>query len=312
MSSIADGPDGALELGIATRLLHNAKEEARRAEELGFDYLLTGEHIMFHGATTNTLISLAAAAGATERIKLMSGIVLAPLYPAALLAKQASVLDVVSGGRFSLGVGVGGEFPKEFDAIGVPVSERGVRTNEMLQVLDLLLREKDVSFDGRFTTLDGVSISPRGLQKPRLPFWVAGRQEVAMKRVARYADGWLPYMYTPEMLADSVAKIEQFTEEAGREPGSVRIGLYIFACVHEDRATALELANTQLSRQYNQDFSKLVEKYTIAGDPDDCAARVAEYVEAGATAVMLGQGCPPDHVDTNIELLGQAVAPRCR
>ena len=134
-----------IEFGISLRLLHGAKDEARNAESLGYDYLLTGEHIMFHGPTANNMVSLAAAAGATERIKLMSGIVLVPLYPAALLAKQVGVLDVVSEGRFSLGVGVGGEFPKEFDAVGVPVKERGARTNEALEVLDLLLREKDVS-----------------------------------------------------------------------------------------------------------------------------------------------------------------------
>ncbi|MCP4227720.1 MAG: LLM class flavin-dependent oxidoreductase, partial [Actinomycetia bacterium] len=218
----------ALEFGIAARLLRNTKEEAQRAETLGYDYLLTGEHIMFHGGTTNAMISLAAAAGATERIKLMSGIVLAPLYPAALLAKQASVLDAVSEGRFTLGIGVGGEFPKEFEAVGVPVTERGARTDEALEVLDKLLTERDVVFDGRFTTLDGVTISPPPVQKPRMPFWVAGRKEVAMKRVARFAEGWLPYMYTPEMLADSVTKIEQYTAEADRPPGSVRTGLYIF------------------------------------------------------------------------------------
>jgi len=301
-----------LEFGIALRLLHNAKAEARRAEKLGFDYLLTGEHIMFHGATANNLVSLAAAAGATDHIKLMSGIVLVPLYPAALLAKQAAVLDVVSDGRFTLGIGVGGEFPKEFEAVGVPVSERGARTNEALEVIDKLLTERDVVFDGRFTTLGGVTISPAPVQKPRLPFWVAGRKEVAMKRVARYGEGWMPYMYTPEMLADSVEKIETFTAEAGRAPGSVRTGLYIFSCVHEDRDTALEMANTQLSRQYNQDFSRMVEKYTIAGNPEDCAARVAEYVEAGASAIMFSHGCPPDYTETNTTLLAEAVLPLCR
>ena len=178
--------DDTIEFGISLRLLSGAKQEAKRAEDLGYDYLLTGEHVMFHGPVANNLVSLAAAAGATERIKLMSGIVLVPLYPAALLAKQVSVLDVVSDGRFSLGIGVGGEFPKEFEAVGVPVKERGARTDEGLQVLDLLLTQKDVHFDGRFTKLDGVSLAPRGVQKPRVPFWVAGRKDVAMRRAARY------------------------------------------------------------------------------------------------------------------------------
>jgi probable F420-dependent oxidoreductase len=304
--------DEPIEFGISLRLLFGAKEEARRAEELGYDYLLTGEHLMFHVPTANNLVSLAAAAGATDRIKLMSGIVLVPLYPAALLAKQVAVLDVVSGGRFSLGVGVGGEFPKEFDAVGVPVKERGARTDEALRVLDLLLTQKDVHFDGRFTKLDGVSISPRGVQTPRLPFWVAGRKDVAMRRAARHAEGWLPYMYTPEMLDESMTKIAGFTEDAGRPAGTVKGGLFIFSCVHEDRATALDLANQQLSRQYNQDFSKLVDKYTIAGSPDDCIARIQQYIDAGARTIMFSQGCPPDYVEENTRLLAETVIPAFR
>jgi probable F420-dependent oxidoreductase len=301
-----------IEFGISLRLLRGAKAEARNAEALGYDILLTGEHIMFHGPVANNLVSLAAAAGATEHIKLMSGIVLVPLYPAALLAKQVAVLDVVSDGRFSLGIGVGGEFPKEFDAVGVPVGERGARTNEALEVIDLLLREKDVVFDGKFTKLDGVSISPRGVQKPRVPFWVAGRKDVAMKRAARLAEGWLPYMYTPEMLGESMEKIAHFTDEAGRPEGTVKGGLFIFTCVHEDRETALELANKQLSKQYNQDFSKMVEKYTIAGSPEDCIARVQQYIDAGARTIVFSQGCPPDYVDQNITAIAEGILPAFR
>ncbi len=298
-----------MEFGIALKLLHDAKAEARRAEELGFDYLSTGEHISFHIATSNNIVALAAAAGATERIKLMSGIVLVPLYPPALLAKQVAMLDVVSGGRFSLGIGVGGEFPREFEAVGVPVGERGARTNEALEIINLLLTQKNVSFDGRFTTLNDITISPSPVQKPRVPIWVAGRKDVAMKRVATYGDGWLPYMYTPEMLADSMTKIRDFSVAAGRAPDAVSGGLYIFTCVHESRERALELANQQLSKQYNQDFTKLVHKYTISGSPDDCIEQINAYRQAGAETIIFGQGCPPDYVEANTRLIGEAILP---
>ena len=304
--------DDSIEFGISVRLLWGAKEEAQRAEALGYDYLLTGEHVMFHTPTANNMVSLAAAAGATERIRLMSGIVLVPLYPAALLAKQVAVLDVVSNGRFSLGIGVGGEFPKEFDAVGVPVKERGARTDEALEVIHRLLTEKDVHFDGRFTQLDGVSISPRGVQEPRVPFWVAGRKDVAMRRAARHGDGWLPYMYTPEMLAASMEKIAGFTGEAGRPAGSVKGGLFIFTCVHEDRETALDLANQQLSKQYNQDFSALVEKYTLAGSPADCQARCASTSTPAPGRSCLAQGCPADYVEENTRLIAEEVVPAFR
>lgn len=299
------------EFGIALKLLHDAKQEARTAEALGYDYLATGEHISFYVPTANNLVSLAAAAGATERIKLMSGIVLIPLYPAALLAKQVAMLDVVSGGRFSLGIGVGGENPDEFEAVGVPVTERGARTNEALEVLGLLLSESGVSFDGRFTTLNNITIAPKPIQRP-LPVWVAGRKDVAMRRAAKYATGWIPYMYTPTMLAESMDKIATMTAEAGRPEDSVEGGLYIFTCVHEDRSTALELANTQLSKQYNQDFTKLVSKYTISGSPEDCIEQVQAYVDAGAKTIIFAQGCPPDYVDENTRLIAEAVIPAFR
>lgn len=300
------------EFGIALGLLRGAKAEAKRAEALGFDYLATGEHIMFHGPTANNMVSLAAAAGATERIKLMSGIVLVPLYPPPLLAKQVAVLDVVSDGRFTLGVGVGGEFPKEFDAVNVPVSERGARTDEALQVIDKLLTETDVSFEGRFTTLDGVTIAPRGVQKPRVPIWVAGRKDAAMRRAGRFGEGWMPYMYTPQMLAESLDKVAAFTEEAGRPEGTVSGGLYVFTCVHPDRDTALEMANRQLSRQYNQDFSSLVGKYAIAGTPEDCQERIQQYLDAGAATIMFSNGCPPDYAEENVAALAEAVVPAFR
>jgi len=287
--------------------MHDTKVEAKVAEDLGFDYLVTGEHISFHIATSNNMVALAAAAGATERIKLMSGIVLVPLYPPALLAKQVAMLDVVSGGRFSLGVGVGGEFPREFEAVGVPVEERGARTNEALEVINLLLTQNNVSFDGRFTTLNDITIAPKPMQKPSVPVWVAGRKDVAMKRVARHGDGWLPYMYTPEMLADSMAKISEFSVEAGRPADAVSGGLFIFTCVHESRERALEMANEQLSKQYNQDFTKLVSKYTISGSPDDCIEQINAYREAGAETIIFAQGCPPEYAEANTQLIADTI-----
>jgi len=295
------------QFGLAEGLLDNTVAAARQAEDLGFDYLSTGEHLMFHGAVPNGLISLAAAAGATERIKLFSSITLVPLYPPALLAKQVAMLDIVSNGRFSFGVGVGGEFPKEFDAVGVPVTERGARTNEALEVITRLLTERDVTFDGRFTSLDGVTISPPPVQKPRPPIWVSGRQDAAIRRAARYGDGWMPYLYTPEKLAESMTKVVDMAGEYDRPADAVEGGIYLFTCVNEDRDRALDLANQQLSRQYNQDFSKLVGKYALAGSPEDCIDRLNQYIEAGARTIILAHGCPKDYVDENRVAMAEGI-----
>jgi probable F420-dependent oxidoreductase len=301
----------AMEFGIQLHRMDDIAGSARRCEELGYDYVSTGEHVFFHVPTPNAFISLAVAAGATERIRLMSTITLAPLYPAALLAKLAASLDVASEGRFTLGIGIGGEYAREFEACGVPVAERGPRTDEALEVMERLFTGERVDFDGRFTTLRGVALMPAPVQQPRLPVWVAGRGEGAWRRAARYADGWLPYMYTPEMVADSAARIGAMRSEAGRS-GPVTTGAFLFFAVHEDGATAVDMVNARLSKQYNQDFTRLVPKYAVAGAPDDCIARLRDFVDAGVTTFVLAPACPVSYTDTAIDLMSSAVLPALR
>ena len=261
--------------------------------------------MFFHGPTTNGLITLAGAAAATTRIRLMTSITLIPLYPAAVLAKQIATLDRLSGGRFNLGVGVGGEYPKEFEACGVPGNQRGPRTDESLDVMIRLWTEDNVTYDGRFNKLSGVTLIPKPIQKPP-PIWVSGRSDGAMKRTARFAQGWIPYMYTPEMLQKSVDKITGYSES---RDSPVNPGIYLFFAVHEDPKRALKMCSEKLSKQYNQDFSKLVGKYALSGTPDQCIARLNEYVESGAKTVILSSACPPDYMEENQRLLAKTVLP---
>ena len=205
-----------VEFGIGLPRLDSIAESAQRAEALGYDFLSTGEHVFFHGPIGNGLISLAAAAGATTRIKLMSSITLVPLYPAALLTKLVTSLDVVSSGRFNLGVGVGGEFAREFEACGVPVEERGARTNESLELMLRLWAEDDVRFQGRFNTLSGVTLEPKPTQQPHPPIWISGRSQAAMRRCARQASGWHGLGLEPEGVADAWTNLRVALDEAGR------------------------------------------------------------------------------------------------
>ena len=218
-----------------------------------------------------------------------------------MLAKQVATLATISGNRFNLGVGVGGEFAKEFEACGVPVNERGARTNEALEVMQQLWTEDNVEFNGRYTTLPGLTLEP----KPgNIPIWISGRSDAALKRCANYGSGWLPYMYTPDMLSDSIKKISSY--RAPEKP-EIDPGLFIFCSVHPDRDTALQMASDRLSKQYNQDFSQLVGKYAIAGNPDDCIARIQEYIDAGATTIIFNSACPQHHVIENERLLAAEV-----
>jgi probable F420-dependent oxidoreductase len=304
--------DTRIEFGTALRSPYEVTRLARQIEDLGFDIVGCGEHVSFYGDSANGFVSLSVAAGATERVKLMSTITLVPLYPPALLAKMGAALDVASGGRFTLGVGVGGEFPNEFEACGIPIKQRGSRTDDALEVITRTWTETDVTYDGRYTKLNNFSLKPLPIQKPRPPIWVSGRTDAAMKRAAKYGNGWLPYMFTPEHLAESITKIRGFGEELGQDMSDFTFAVYIFTAVHEDNDTAVKYATDRLSKQYNQDFSKLVHKYALAGDPASCQKRLQEYIDAGATSVFVSSACPDDYIDRNLEMIAKEVMPAFR
>jgi probable F420-dependent oxidoreductase len=298
-----------IEFGATLSSLKGIAEFARRAEALGYDYLGCGEHMMFHGPIGNSLIGLSVASGVTHSIKLMSSVVLLPLYAPMVLAKLTSVLDVASGGRYHMGIGIGGEFPREFEACGVAVKERASRANEALEVITRLWTSPDVTFEGRYSRFARVALSPRPVQQPHPPIWVAGRKHGAMLRAAKYGDGWLPYMYTPEMLHESIGKIRELRKEVGREGEEIRAGLFIFASIGPNRDEAMRQAAQALGRNYAQDFSRIVEKYTLCGTPADCRKRLKEYVDAGMRTAMITWACEAEAVGENLRAFAEEVAP---
>lgn len=296
------------EFGVTLQSGADPAAFARLAEDAGFDYLACGEHLVFHGPTTNAFVSLAFAAGVTERIKLVSAVTLLPLYQPTVAAKLAASLDVVSGGRFTLGVGIGGEFPLEFEAAGVPVESRGARTDEAFEVIDRLLTSTDVSFDGRFTRFSGVTLAPR--PKRRIPFWVAGRRPAALRRAASWGDAWLPYLRTPEQVAEGRAAIDGYARAAGTPGWTGRTALFAFTTVDRDGDRARELAAERVGRTYRQDFSSLAAKYLVAGTPAECVARLREYLAVGVDVVIFRIACPRAEADTMLRLLAEEVVPQ--
>jgi probable F420-dependent oxidoreductase len=285
---------------------------ARLIEEVGFDAVSAGEHVAFHNPVPSAFINLAHVAGIAPKLRLLSGITLVPLYPAALLAKQAAMLDYISGGRFDFGVGVGGEYPPEFEAVGVPRNERGARTDEALEVLIKLWSGEDVEFEGRFTRLPGVRIAPRPVQRPHPPIWVAGRSEAAMRRAGRFGNFWMPYMYTPEQLAESIVKVREAAEAAGRDPDAVRSVTNCFIAVGKDGEKARRTATETVSGVYKQDFSGHRSRYLIAGTPEQCADQLAEHFDAGSTGAVFSLACGSDQAIDVIRMTGEEVLPLVR
>jgi probable F420-dependent oxidoreductase len=275
------------DLRFGVNLYPHQWREVPRVEELGYDSAWTSEHIFFYFPTFDALTALAAAAAITSRIRLGTAVLLLPLRPAALAAKEITSVDVISGGRLTVGIGVGGEYPKEFEAVGVPVNQRGARTNEAIRVLRKLWTEDDVTFDGRFTKLDGVTLQPKPLQRGGPPLWIAGRSRAAIQRAGRLGDGYLPYLFSPDRYRDSLAQVRQAAEDAGRDPAAIEPGLYQFICLADSYEEAKGIAAADLSRRYNQPFENIVDQYVVMGTAEDCAARLADFAEAGARHFLL-------------------------
>jgi len=289
-----------------------AAAEARAAEDAGYDGVATGEHLFFHGPVANGFITLAAAAGATTRIRLLSSLTVLPLYPAALAAKLATTLDQVSGGRFDMGVGVGGEYPPEFVAAGADVTQRGARTDEALDLMKQLWSGQRVEFDGRFATVPGLALEPGPVQTGGPPLWLGGRRPAAIRRAGRFADVWMPYMYSPEQVASSLAEVRAAAAEAGRDPGSIRGAVFCWGNVDTDADVARREVIEGVSAVYQQDFTKLADRYLLHGDPDRVVARAREYADAGAETVIFSPVGEGDRRREIVDLFTSAVLPQLR
>jgi probable F420-dependent oxidoreductase len=301
-----------VEIGMTTTGVDDIVGRARRLEELGYDYVAVGEHISFNLPTTSPLVSLAAAAAVTTRIKLMTSILLAPVYPAALLAKMGATLDHISNGRLHLGVGVGGENPAEIEACGVPMAQRGRRADDTLDVVRRLWTESSVDHDGRYATLRGITIDPKPVQRPHPPIWVSGRKDAAIRRAARFGDGWLPYMFSPEMIRASLDKLKVQCAEVDRDPSTIRSGAVIFVSCHRDASVARERALERLNGQYNQDFSAILDRYVAHGDPPRVRACLREYRDAGVESLFVGPACPEEYTAQLEQLLADELIPDLR
>jgi alkanesulfonate monooxygenase SsuD/methylene tetrahydromethanopterin reductase-like flavin-dependent oxidoreductase (luciferase family) len=257
------------DLKFGVNLFPHQWEEIAHVEDLGYDSAWTSEHIFFYFPTFDALTALAAMAARTSRIRLGSAVLL------------------ISGGRLIAGIGIGGEYPKEFDAVGVPVKERGARATEALRVLKLLYTQDNVSFDGRFTKLDGVTLMPKPVQPGGPPLWVAGRSKAAIRRAGELGDGYLPYLFTPDRFRDGMAQVREYAEAAGRDPDAITPAVYQFISLADTYNEARRAAVTDLSRRYNQPFDKIVDRYVVMGNPDDCVRRLNDFADAGARHFIL-------------------------
>jgi len=309
-----------LDLHFGAGLALDVGETARQArwmENLGYEYFSAGEHFMRGdppGPTHAALPVLAVAAGATDQMRVLSSIILTPFYHPLVLARTTATLDAASGGRLTLGVGVGGEFPVEFEAAGLRVNQRGRRTDECLEVMRKLWTGEKVTFSGRHFQLTDAMINPLPVQKPNPPVWVSGRRDAAMARAAKFGDGWMPYFYDAPRYRDSVGKIKGFAAEAGRDISGFQWAHFPYIAIYPTEQQAAEVAAEQLGGRYlyGGEFLDIVRKYCLLGTVENCIDQLQEYIAAGARHIIFSISCPREDRERHLETIAKELIPHFR
>jgi probable F420-dependent oxidoreductase len=239
---------------------------AASAEKCGFATLWCGEHVVMVDRPASRypysddgqiavpatadwidpLIGLSFAAAATSTIGIATGVLLLPEHNPVLVAKQAATLDVLSGGRFTLGVGIGWS-KEEFDALGVPFERRAARTKEYVAAVRTLWRDDIASFDGEFVRFDSVRVNPKPVVNKRIPIVIGGNSDAALRRVVAWGDGWYGFnLAGVRDVAERIAFLNRLCDECGRDPGELRLTVALRDLAVRDVGPLAELGVDEL------------------------------------------------------------------
>ena len=276
-----------------------------RAEALGFESAWVVEQVLGGIRSLEPVTLLTWAAACTERLRLAPAVLLTALRSPVHLAKTLSSLDHLSGGRLTVGVGLGGN-PKIYPAFGLLAARRAARFAEGLRLMKRLWTEERVTFDGEFFKLQNASMQPKPLQKPHPPLWFGGHHPNALKRAVELGDGFIGAgsLSTAGFL-EEVALLRRLLKDAGRDPASLPLGKRVYIAVDEDRARA----GRRLAEWFGAFYGKpeLATEVCVWGGPEECVDRLEEIVAAGVGFLMLN---PVFDEMEHLELFASRIAPK--
>ncbi len=284
-------------------------DDVPELEAMPFESLWVGGHVASPNPTPEAMVQLARLSAVARRVTIGTSILLLPLYPPAVVAKQIADIDRATRGRVVLGVGIGGEYDGEFRACQVPREERGARTDEAIPLLRKLWTAETIDHDGPHYAMQGVRIHPAPYRAGGPPVVVAGRKPPAMRRAATLGDGWMPYLYSSRRYADSVRTITELASEAGRDLTGFEWMSFLFVNVDADSDAAKTGAAAAIGGMYSQDFRAMIDSVAAAGTATEVADRIRADVDAGARHFVLSPATPGDRAGLTRRLV-EDVLPR--
>lgn len=294
---------------------------AHRAEVLGYDSLAVCDHILMDQDSACTMTNvgnvnantksakkamwfdafstLAYVAAATKKIRLVTNVYVLPLRNPLLVAREATTIDVMSGGRLIFGVGTGWYSP-EFEAMGISVRDRGRMTDEALQAIKTVWTKSRATFNGKYFRFGDVEFYPKPVQKPHPPIWVggfvtdgmpqfgvsSGDRPPALVRTVQFGDGWIPCGATVEEVSIGASRLNDIAREAGKNPKNFDVVCHNMVCLQKTIAEAKKQAAASLVKRFGS-IEKGIQR-AIVGNQTEVVRRMETYLKAGGTYFLLG------------------------
>ena len=311
------------------RLYAEIFDQIAWADDNGFDDVWLSEHHFIEDGYLPSILPVAAAIAArTGRIRIISGVLLMPFHNPVRLAEDIAVVDVISGGRFELGVGVGFKL-EEFESFGIPFKERGARTNQSLEIIRRALARETVTYKSEFFDFKNIKVAPEPIQKPYPPIWLGGFTQAALRRAARYGDGFTVPAANRDVYDRYVAELKK----QNRPTDDIRFASSSWCLIvsNDPEKTFAEAAD-QIIYQAN-DYSAWLsaaglsplsehlrdrEQLRQSGllqvvDPDTAIKMIRDFINAVPVTHFfswtLPPGLPPRWAQTHLELFASKVIP---
>ena len=274
---------------------------ATAAEDLGYDSVWVSEHLFNVSYVLDRignrpyyepLTILSYVAAVTSRVRLGTSVLVLPYHNPVRLAKTAATLDVMSGGRLMLGVGVG-VIQQELEAMGSSFAERGAITDETIDAMVELWTQEDPSYQGKYLSFSGMKFSPKPAQKPHVPILIGGVSRGAVRRAVRAGNGWHPSTLSPEELGPLMEYLKRRAEAAGRDPVEIPVSI------------RLDMGPPRAAR-----ITGSASRYSMSTDPGEVRVQVQAFQDLGVDEITFSPttGDPGD-IMASMEMIAREVVP---
>ena len=257
-------------------------------ESLDVDSIWVSDRLASSALTLEPITFLSFIAGRLRKMKLGTSTLVLPTRNPVVLAKELATLDFLSQGRLFPAIGLGGDESKDLQAVGVSKKERAGRTDEMIVLMRRLWIEENVTFTGKFFSVEDVTITPRPWQKKGPPIWIGGRSEAALRRTGRLGDGWLVSSVSPAEVEAGIKTIRRYAAEANREVPDDHYGVLIPFYFADNADKAFEVGVRSIRPRADLPTTE----FTAFGTADEVRAKVQAYITAGATKFVM-RPCGP-------------------